>query len=108
MLLLCQDLSYLGPVISKDGIATDPGKIEAAVNWQPPKNFSELQSFLGLTSYYRCFVEGFAKLAAPLHGLEVEEIGAKTRRVTEKHVSELWTDKCQCNFEELKGSFGLR
>ena len=44
----------------------DPQKIEAVVNWKSPKSVSEVRSFLGLIGYYRKFVEGFSKIAAPL------------------------------------------
>ena len=44
----------------------DPQKIEAVVNWKPPKNVSEVRSFLGLAGYYRKFVEGIFRIAAPL------------------------------------------
>ena len=60
---------YLGHVVSKDGVATDPAKIEAVVQWPKPSNVSEVRSFLGLCSYYRRFVSGFADLASPLHAL---------------------------------------
>lgn len=46
------ELKYLGHVISKDGVATDPDKISVVVNWQPPKTVTELRSFLGFASYY--------------------------------------------------------
>ena len=44
----------------------DPHKIEAVVSCKPPKNVSEVRTFLGLVGYYRKFVEGFSKMAAPL------------------------------------------
>ena len=50
----------------------DPQKIEAVVSWKPPKNVSEVISFLGLAGYYRKFVEGFARIAAPLTKLTRE------------------------------------
>ena len=58
---------YLGHIISAEGVSTDPGKVEVVASWQPPTTILELRSFLGFASYYRHFVEGFAKLAAPLH-----------------------------------------
>ena len=59
-------VAFLGHVISAEGMSVDPKKIEAVVNWKPPKNVSEVRSFLCLAGYYRKFVEGFSKIAAPL------------------------------------------
>ncbi len=60
-----QEVKYLGHVVSSQGVATDPSKVEVVANWGHPSNVTELRSFLGFASYYRHFVEGFAKLAAP-------------------------------------------
>ena len=59
-------VAFLGHVISAEGVSVDPQKIVAIVNWKPPTNVTEIWSFLGLAGYYRKFVEGFSKLAAPL------------------------------------------
>ena len=59
-------MSILGLVIYKDGITMDPNKIEAVINWDRPTQVSEVRSFLGLTGYYRRFVEKFSRIMAPL------------------------------------------
>ena len=74
---------FLGHVISRDGITVDPSKIEAMVNWARPTNVSEVRSFLGLTGYYRRFVEGFSRIATPL---------------TQKNAKFEWTDECERSF----------
>ena len=60
--------TYLGHVVSENGVEPDPEKISALPKWleNPPRNRKELQTFLGFAGYYRNFVEGFAKIAAPL------------------------------------------
>ena len=65
------------------GVSVDPQKIEAMVNWKPPKNVLEVRSFLGLAGYYRKFVEGFSKIAAPL------------TKLTRKDVKYDWVDAFQ-------------
>ena len=84
-------VTFLGHVISVEGVSVDPQKIEAVVNWKPPKDVSEVRSFLGLAGYYRKFVEGFSKIASPL------------TKLTRKDVKYDWVDACQQSFEELKG-----
>ena len=81
---------FLGHVVTKDGISVDPAKIEAVVNWSRPTNVTEIRSFLGLAGYYRRFVDGFSRLAAPLTSL------------TRKNVKFDWSDECEKSFQELK------
>ena len=47
-----KELKFLGHIISREGIRTDPEKIEKMVNIGPPKNLKELRSRLGLFSFY--------------------------------------------------------
>ena len=84
-------VTFLGHVISTEGVSVDPQKIEVVVNWKLPKNVLEVRSFLGLAGYYRKFVKGFFKIAAPL------------TKLTRKDVKYDWVDACQQSFEELKG-----
>lgn len=97
------EVRYLGHIISQDGVATDPSKVEAVAKWPRPRNVSELRSFLGFASYYRRFVEGFAKMAAPLHRLVAELCGSRSRRASGRALAEAWSDDCEQSFESLKG-----
>ena len=53
-------VAFFGHVVSKDGIAIDPKKVEVVVEWNRPNSVTEVRSFLGLAGYYRRFVEGFS------------------------------------------------
>ena len=83
----------LSLIIGPDGIKMDPKKVEAITAWPVPTKVKEVQLFLGLANFYRCFVDNFSKVAKPLHEL--------TRKDTEWK----WMDRCQTAFEKLKEIF---
>ena len=87
-----RSVSFLGHVISDQGIGTDPAKIEQVANWPTPASVQELRTFMGLSSYYRRFVRDFAKLASPLHSL------------MKKDATFRWSDEAQRSFETLKAA----
>ena len=62
-------LKYLGYIVSLEGIATDPAKIETIQNWPVPKTVTDVCSFTGFTNYYHKFIKCYAKIAHPLHEL---------------------------------------
>ena len=84
------EVSFLGHIVSKEGIRVDPNKIEVVVEWKPPRNVTEVRSFLGLTGYYRRFVKGFSMIAAPM------------TRLLQKNVKFEWGEECQRIFAKLK------
>ena len=59
-------VSFLGHVVTKDGISVDPRKIDVVSSWRRPNIVTEIRSFLGLDGYYKRFTEGFSKIALPL------------------------------------------
>lgn len=73
-------MTFLGHVISREGVSIDPAKIEAVMGWTIPKTVIEIISFLSLAGYYRKFVQGFSILTAPL------------TRFTRKDVEFVWDD----------------
>lgn len=88
---LQKEVSYLGHVISRECVSIDPAKIEAVARWRRPCQVSELHSFLGFASYYRRFVEGFAKLAGPLHKLVANMTGSRPKRGQKPGFGSAWT-----------------
>src|SRR3954464_10798472 len=83
-------VNFLGHDISAEGIAVDPDRVHAIQEWAPPRNVTQLRSFLGLASYCRSFVENFSKIARPM-----TELLCKGKRFS-------WSPACQSSFEELK------
>ena len=65
---------FLGHVISAEGVWVDPSKIAAIVNWEPPRNVTEVRSFLGLAGYYRRFVQDFSIIASPITKLLTKDV----------------------------------
>ena len=59
-------VSFLGHIVSVEDIRVDLVKIEAVMNWKPPRNVTKVRSFLGLAGYYKRFVQGFSVIASSL------------------------------------------
>ena len=87
-----KSVQYLGHIVSEEGISCDPEKIKAVKEWTDPRNKNEVQSFLGLASYYRKFIHNFSSIAAPLYDL------------TKKNAKFAWTERCSEAFQKLKSS----
>ncbi|MCO5568033.1 hypothetical protein L7F22_021729 [Adiantum nelumboides] len=84
-------VSYLGFIISADGILVDLEKIKEIVEWPQPSSFSEVRGFLGITGWYKIFVKDYAFIAAPLTGL------LKKGKQIE------WKAEHEASFAKLKG-----
>ena len=85
-------VSFLGHIVSEDGLECDPEKIAAVENWPVPKTVKDIRSFLGLAGYYRRFIKNFANYSAPLTEL------------TKTNVPFEWTKTQQQAFDALKSS----
>ena len=81
-----KEVKFLGHIVSNHGISTDALKTDKIAQWPTPINQQQLQQFLGLASYYRRFVHGFAAICRPLYQL------------TEKNAPFRWTSECDNAF----------
>jgi hypothetical protein len=80
---------FLGHVISPDGIAVDPRKIQDVLNWKPPTSTTQVRSFLGLAGYYRRFIPNFSKIAKAI------------TEVLKKGIKYVWHEECDDAFQTL-------
>jgi transposase InsO family protein len=85
-----KEVTFLGHVIRPGEIAMEPAKIAAIKEWEAPTSVKEIQSFIGLANYYRRFIRGFSKIAAPMTS------------ATQKDKKFVWTPECQKAFEQIK------
>jgi hypothetical protein len=85
-----REVSFLGHLISGNGIFVDPAKVEAVMNWKQPKSVTKIRSFLGLAGYYRRFIQDFSRIAYPM------------TQLTKKGVKYEWNQACEASFQLLK------
>ncbi|XP_067205344.1 uncharacterized protein [Linepithema humile] len=85
-----ENLRYLGHIIDKEGIRTDPEKVSAITNWPTPTTIRKIRQFIGMASWYRRFIADFLTVAAPL------------TQLTRKNARWKWTEKEEAAFQHLK------
>jgi hypothetical protein len=88
--LAVEEVDYLGHTISKGGVRVSKKKLAAVRKLTPPTNFKELQSLIGLFSYFWTLIANFSKIARPLTDMLKPENPF------------MWTTECQQAFQELK------
>ena len=76
--------------MSGRGIECDPDKVAAIATWTRPTSISEVRTFCGPASYYRTFIQDFAKIAKPLHNF------------THKHATFVCDKDCEAAFLAVK------
>lgn len=59
-------MEYLGHIVSKEGVAVDPSKLDTIAKWPLPTTVKTLRGFLGLKGYYKKFIPDFGKIISPL------------------------------------------
>jgi len=82
-----ESVTFLGHVVSGEGIEVDPQNIAAVKNWLRPTTPTKNRSFLGIAGYYRKFVEGFSTVASLL------------TKLTQKTVKFQWSNSCEMSFQ---------
>jgi hypothetical protein len=80
---------FLGHMLSESGISVDPSKVQEVMDWKAPTIVHEVQSFLGLAGYYRCFILDFYKIAKPMTSL------------LQNDHKFAWTEECETAFRTL-------
>ena len=85
-----KEVKYLGHRFTQEGIGVDTEKTAAVVDFPTPKNQTDVRAFLGLSGYYRRFIQGYAEIARPLNQL------------LRKDSKWQWTDQCEAAFKKLK------
>lgn len=89
-----KEMKYLGHIITQNGIKPDPSLTKAVSKFPQPKTIKDVQSFLGLSGYYRRFIKDYAKIAEPLL--------KQLRQLKDKNYHLKWTAECTTAFENLK------
>ena len=84
------EIKYLRVIVGKGRLQMSPKKLQGIADWSPPRNPTEVHSFLGFMGYYRYFVPNYSKIAQPLLDL--------TKKTTPWH----WGEAQHKAFEELK------
>lgn len=83
---------YLGHIVSKSGVRVDPKKTAVVRDWVTPRNPHEVRQFLGLSNYFRKFIQGYSTLVTPMINL------------CKDTVPWLWSPECQSAFDGVKHS----
>ena len=103
------EVRFLGYVVSGQGIRMEEERIEAVTNWPEPKSVRDVQVFMGFANFYRRFIRGFSKIAAPLTSMLKTNLVANTgpspkaRRGAEE--SCFLTPAAKIAFAQLKQAF---
>ena len=86
-------MTFVGYLVSKNGIGMDPAKVSAVLEWPIPTTVKEVQSFLGFANFYRKFINHYSSLTSPLTSL------------TRKAVKFSWSPEADAAFRALQQAF---
>jgi Reverse transcriptase (RNA-dependent DNA polymerase)/RNase H-like domain found in reverse transcriptase/Integrase zinc binding domain/Chromo (CHRromatin Organisation MOdifier) domain/Retroviral aspartyl protease len=85
-----EELLFVGHIVSRDGIKADPAKVQAVANYPRPQDVHQLRSFLGMTNYFRRYIEKYAQIVDPM------------TQLLRKDSEFIWTDAHTQAFEAIK------
>ena len=105
------EISFLGHIISVDGLKVDPGKCDAIINMPIPNNKTELQRFLGIINYVGKFIPNLSNITEPLRVLlekEVEFFMDKPQFEAVEHLKKLVTSTPVLQFFNPNNPIRLR
>ena len=88
----CSEVSFIGQVMTKEGLKPDPRKVEAIVKMDRPNDVPAVQRFIGLVKYLSKFLQDLSEMCEPL------------RRLTNKDVEWTWGHEEEVAFERIKGA----
>lgn len=84
-----ESIQFLGLVISTKGVAMDPQKVKAILDWPAPSDKKGVQRFIGFSNFYRRFIHNFSAIIAPI------------TQVTHLHARFQWSPEAQAAFDRL-------
>jgi len=96
-----KSVSFLGFIVTSTGATTDPEKVRAIQEYSEPKRLFEGRSFLGLASYYRCFIRDFAAIARPITNILRGENG-KVSKHRSRNIKVRFSEVQQRAFQKLR------
>ena len=88
--LFLQELRFLGYIINSKGLAVCPEKVASIEKMAPPTNIKGVRSFLGLTGFFRKFIQNYSKICEPL------------TRLTKKHAKFKWDSEEREAWQNIK------
>lgn len=88
-------VEFIGYVVDSEGIHVQPGKVQAVKDWPTPKSVRNVREFLGLTGFYRRFIDQYASIARPLHEATNKTEAGGTKKFE-------WTTELDNSFKSLK------
>ena len=94
--LFQKQITYLGHLVSEEGIKPNLKGIEAVKNWPQLTTVTKVRQFLGFVNHYCQFIRGYSKIAQPLTWL----MAGKNTKLKNTLVS--WTSECEAVFQDLK------